>query len=395
MKKLVLLTLFAVSAHFSFSQAVVYLNIGSHNESGSTDPNYSTTLNYINYSTLVKQLADSVISKHAKWNFQSDYKFLLGCINHDPHSAATGGNNLLYWMNHSFNIETDPHCHEGLYNWADIAKLHDSLGCTNRTVVGGIDPYSYRWQEMQNPISGNTFPTYQWQADLLWGFASPGHGFNDETYGIWRPQDTAHIYTDAPSNHLRYIGNGCSNVVFSTSTAHGVMDTLRMILNKIQNNTAPSTGFYTATIMCNVRDFNSAFVLKMATIIDSVKPYVDAGKVVWATLQEKDSIWAADYASNAFIWNCSDVLSISEYNSIDFNAYPNPANTAITINFDNAITEKRKIQLFDILGKEVAMQEISNENSMLINTSTIKEGVYICKITGTNSSGTRRICVVH
>lgn len=381
------------------AQTVVYLNLGSHSEAGMTDPDYSTTLNYTNYYTLTKKLADSVNSKHAKWNFQNDYKFLKGCITHDPHAAATGGYNLVYWMNKSQYIEADPHCHEiGGYNWADIAKLHDSLGCTNRKVVGGIDPYSYRWVQLETGISGTTFPFYTWQPDILWGFASPGHGFNDETYGIWRPQDTSNIYTDAPANHLRYIGSGCSNVVFTGSTVTGVMDTLRMILNKLQTGTAPSTGFYTATIMMNMRDFSNTYITKISSIIDSIKPYVTAGKVKWATLQEKDSIWAATYGSVPSEWNCSQTLATGINENNDANAisiYPNPANDALTINLATAKNEKTVVIIYDMMGKELKNVAIENSNQTTINTSDLKPGMYLCKIVSDTGQQSKLISIVH
>ena len=398
MKKLATLFLLMCFCISLRAQTVVYLNLGSHSESGATDLDYSTTINYTNFYTLTKRLADSVNSKHAKWNFQNDYKFLKGCINHDPHAAATGGYNLVYWMNKSQYIEADPHCHEGLYNWADIAKLHDSLGCTNRKVVGGIDPYSYRWVQMETGINGNFFPTYNWQPDILWGFASPGHGFNDQTYGIWRPQDTANIYTDAPANHLRHIGSGCSNVVFAGSTVTGVMDTLRQILNKLQAGTAPSTGFYTATIMMNMRDFNTAFVTKIATIIDSIKPYVTAGKVKWATLQEKDSIWAATYASTAFEWDCSQTLATGINENADVSSvsiYPNPANDALTIKLDAAKNEKTIVSIYDMLGKELKNVEIGNSDQTIINTSDLKPGMYLCKILSGTNQQSRLLSIVH
>ena len=395
MKTLYSLSIFVLSVLFVNAQTPVYLNIGSHNENGFPDPNYSTTINYATYSAYVKQLADTVIARQAKWNFQSDYKFLLGCINHDPHSAATGGTNLIDWMNQSLYIETDPHCHEGLYNYADISKLHDSLGATGRTVVGGQDPYSSRWADMETGINGNFFPTYVWNPDILWGFASPGHGFNDETYGMWRPQDSVNFMADAPGNHLHYIGNGCSNVVFSGSTVTGVMDTLRMILNKIQNGTAPASGFYTATIMCNVRDFNSTFINKMAQIIDSVAPYVASGKVIWATLQEKNALWASTYGSNPFQWDCAQTVGIDQAsNPSTFSVYPNPVNNVLTVELGNS-SKVNSVAIYDMLGKEIKIVPVTNEKKLDLSTAELQNGIYLVQLRSENKITTQRVSVVH
>lgn len=309
MKKLLLLLLLALPL-LAGAQTKIYLNFNSHNEADGTDPDYSVDSNYTKYYNYVLRLSDSVISKGAKYNFQSDFKFLLGCLNHDPHSTSTGGTNLIAWMNNSPYIEADPHCHEGNYNYADIAHLHDSLiGIRNRTVIGGIDPYSSRWMEMQDSIAGHHWPLYKWKPNIIWGFASPGHGFNDTHYGVWRPKDSINFYTDESTNHLRYIGSGCEKVVFTGSTAHGIMDTLRTLINKLHDHTADTNGFYTATIMFNVRDFSDDFLTKVISIIDSVHPYVLSGDVVWATHQEKDSIWAATYSSRAFKWGCDETLA--------------------------------------------------------------------------------------
>ena len=86
----------------TFSQApIVYINMNSHNEtSGPDELNYDNNSSRADYDTAfkyIKQVADMVVAKGVKFNFQSDVKFLFGCLKWDQQLASTGNKNLIKW----------------------------------------------------------------------------------------------------------------------------------------------------------------------------------------------------------------------------------------------------------------------------------------------------------
>jgi len=78
-------------------------------------------------------------------------------------------------------------------------------------------------------------------------------------------------------------------------------------------------------------------------------------------------------------------------NENDFIIYPNPAKDNINIKFkDNS---KKTIQLFDITGKIVIEQIISNDTFLQLNTTTFENGIFFLNITSNNNSITKKIII--
>ena len=94
MKTIYVLVLFAFCiGKQTFSQTPkVYIHLNSHNEtSGTGELNYDNNSSRADYDTAfkyIKQVADMVIAKNAKYNFQSDVKFLFGCLKWDLKTTA-------------------------------------------------------------------------------------------------------------------------------------------------------------------------------------------------------------------------------------------------------------------------------------------------------------------
>lgn len=208
-------------------------------------------------------------------------------------------------MQEDLGVEIDPHAHESKFNYADVAFLIESLGITPSNNVGGFlyDPPDnpQGWEQHREGIYGLFFPNYFWRADALWGASTSNHsGRDDESSGIWRPQDRYNFYVDEPSERLIYIGN-CMH------TQEAVMK----ILNEIRSGRAPSDGFYTASIMM-IQDFmTDEEILQLGAFIDSLSDEVASGLVRWTTLSEMAEIWRSEYGEQSFRYDCTHLIHAS------------------------------------------------------------------------------------
>ncbi|MCA0131042.1 T9SS-dependent M36 family metallopeptidase [Winogradskyella alexanderae] len=77
--------------------------------------------------------------------------------------------------------------------------------------------------------------------------------------------------------------------------------------------------------------------------------------------------------------NCSDLLSVDEFAIGNFNVYPNPTQTELTISTTENLG-KASITLIDVNGRVVLSQESSLLGSITINTANLKTGIYILNI---------------
>jgi hypothetical protein len=85
-------------------------------------------------------------------------------------------------------------------------------------------------------------------------------------------------------------------------------------------------------------------------------------------------------------------LGIENKNGPSVELYPNPAtNAQVTISAEKEI---QKIQLLNIVGEQVRVEEPESSNTVKLALEDIKNGIYIVKITFTdNTSTTKRLWV--
>ena len=83
-------------------------------------------------------------------------------------------------------------------------------------------------------------------------------------------------------------------------------------------------------------------------------------------------------------------LSNVDFDSKEFNIYPNPSNGNIKINFENS-NEKYFVQVFSILGQKVFEKEYTNSSSAAVNN--LQKGIYLVKITNDTKSVTKKLIV--
>lgn len=83
------------------------------------------------------------------------------------------------------------------------------------------------------------------------------------------------------------------------------------------------------------------------------------------------------------------VLSNDEFNLDTVSIYPNPTTSGV-VNITSTNTTKMNVQLFDVLGKQVKNETLTNNS---LNVSELKSGIYIVRITQNNAVITKKLII--
>ena len=83
------------------------------------------------------------------------------------------------------------------------------------------------------------------------------------------------------------------------------------------------------------------------------------------------------------------VLSTNDFSNVNFSIYPNPTNTG-NVTITSTIIDAMTVQVFDVLGKQVIIQRVTNNN---LDVSNLRSGLYIVKITQNNASVTKKLVI--
>lgn len=275
----------------------LHLTVVLHNEEpGGGRPDYTADRNfYLQNRQLVKLLAETITSKSAAFNFQSDWNYLKAAAMFDTGSVTTNtaGKNIVRWMYENLGIEIDPHAHATQYNYTDVAYLIEQLGVPTSKNVGGFlyyPPESAGWEQHANGLWGKVYPTYFWKADNLWGAATLYHqGPDDCSSGIWRPRDRFNFYQHDSTQRLTYIGGG--------GASYGGV---KKLLDDISAGRAPAEGFYTANLMMIQDWMMESSIQELGRFIDSLATLVAQGRIRWKTLTQMAQIWKTEYNGKPF-----------------------------------------------------------------------------------------------
>ncbi len=399
-----LLSIYLLTLENASSQTPVYFNIISHNEI--TDPlDYAhSEADYQTIRSLVKELCDTINSKKAKYNMQVDANMIFGCLKYDD--GANNPNDLLEWASNSEYIDVDGHNHfspfSNPYNYSDLAYLLDSCGVTlHHHVLGGVayanltiagKTFKETWTQYINPKKGYTFKDFAWQADIVWGTATPGHQADYTSFGLWRPKggsSPAEFGTHDPNQRLVTIGGGCKgdigfNIIPQTkkirNTTGQIISKIKEIVDNIQGLPKSSNDFYTMNLLINFRDIPEIpyFADSIGRIIDGLSSYTEQGKIVWMTLGEKYDLWMELHPDREDYFNllCEDITLTANNISItsQLNLYPNPAHDAIHIEGD--YPPNTYISIFSLEGRRIKFQILQEE----ISLSDLAAGTYIFQI---------------
>ncbi len=82
-------------------------------------------------------------------------------------------------------------------------------------------------------------------------------------------------------------------------------------------------------------------------------------------------------------------LSTNQFETTNFSVYPNPTSTGF-INITSASNEQISVVVYDILGKQVKNEVVSNNT---LNVSNLNTGIYILKITQNDATATKKLVI--
>lgn len=414
MKKFITALLFSLFLIFTINAQTIiplYLNFNSHSEENDFGflANYNSNADTFNhYRNLLVAMCDTFRTKGAKYNSQHDWTFLDGAKLYDNGTNANTNNKKLFtWMRDDNNglIELDAHAHMTQKNYTDVVWYYQQLGITPSKVIGGflydtvmnaLMPGS-NWTAMQDSLPGKVHPTFKFKFDILWGGGAPSHGGTGDLnpIGIWRPDTLHNILSNNSSRHLIILGNGCNDLLTDTSAdiVSNIVNEIRELVYEINNGQLPAGKFYSSTIQFNVRDLKPGLPIKAAQIIDSLKPLVDAGYIVWKNHSEKVNIWKTQLAEQMNIATCDDVPvwngqtgmtnGIQDIRSeiLDFRLSPNPTSGDLNVQVsENLIGEE--ISVFELSGRKIYKSIIVSQN-LKIETDYFPAGIYFLKTQNT------------
>lgn len=410
-------TIFTNTQHGAYQRTApkLYVNFISHNEDADQFNNFPA---YLSKRNMIIQFVDMLVAKNMKHNFQSDWTFLKAVARFDTGSVVTNtnGKNIIKWMVEDRGIECDPHSHEStLYNYADVAYLHEALGITPTKITGGFlyDTVvnGNNWENLEAGIFGRYYTSYFWKPDILWGGGTRNHVNDPNIFGAFKPKSMAQFYTHDSTKHLTLIGNGCSIKIFDTTNINSSIAIFRNILNAIENHTVPDTGFYTMAIFVSNVTLTTNIINKVSALLDTLAPYVASGKIQYNKISETYNIWNTEYNKKPFYLNCEN-LPTGIYNSSGevqnelindfylYQNYPNPFNPVTVIRFQLSAASNVNVRVYDVMGKEIAvlaegrfsagMHSVTFDAS-LYNASS---GVYYYRVTGENTSETKKMVMV-
>lgn len=371
---------------FAFQQAEgqtpLYFNIVSHNEASDPLDYDGSFSDHMTIRPLIKALCDTIISKQAKYNMQVDANFIKAVLQWE--NANMDPNDLLEWANNSPYIDVDGHNHfrpvpgpaYNPYNYSDLAHLLDSCGVVlARKILGGVTyadttvggvVMTENWTQYSTPCPGFSFPGFQWQAEIVWGSASPGHVADLTKFGIWKPKggtSPSEFVTHEPTATITHIGGGCKQFVGyildqNNQLTHSTEEVITNVLqtaDHIQSLPTSSNDHYTMNMLINFRDMPNipGFVDSISAIIEGIRPYVDQGKVVWATLSEKYDIWYATHTdpNDHFKYDCADIplgADAVDDREPGVRCFPNPTNGSMRIECETGM--EHHIALYNTLG---------------------------------------------
>jgi len=412
----------------------LYISFNSHNEendfnspSGSVyaSNSYEDATVFSTLRVHIKEIADVVRSGGAKWDWQSDWRFLVGTANNDPNrggrlaDASTNYKTIVKWLaeDNGSNIAVSPHAHENSYNYADVAYLFTTLGVTPGGVVGGFTYNSrqgtnggrdagYTWDSLARGLQGRMYTSTHWTPTILFGGASVNargttdHANDIHALGIWRPSSTTSFFTHVSTNTLAVIGNGYQNLLTDATSAETVANIIIATLDSLRGY--PSGKLYSASIGIHQKYFTSSgYADKIARIIELLQPYVASGQIVWATHTEKVALWRTIYRSEAnfapyYEGYTPSSTTAPPTSTVSVTAAPNPASSTVVISFSGIPSFSRSVtvQIVSATGVVMASQTVSSsEGSATFDVSSLTNGTYSA-IVSAGSAGSRLMLMV-
>lgn len=282
----------------------IYVSFASHNEDEFHPeyPNYiDDEATFWEHRANAIAYAEMLVSHGIKYNFQTDWNFLLAVQKYDQGDDSTNGKNILRYLHEDLGVDIDPHSHEnGGYNFVDVAYLISQLGVEPTGVVGGFiagppedSQLSYFWNLKQ----GKKYQNATWKPEILWGGGTGQHQ-NEGDYwisGIWHPKNAEDFDVHDSQAALPNVGN------FS-----GSWNGLNVLLDELHAGNLSEEGFYTATIMINQSNMDKTTRDEYEENIKELSDEVANGEIIFSTITNTYNTWLATQNGTPTIFHYTD-----------------------------------------------------------------------------------------
>ncbi len=287
----------------------IYVSIVTHNEDtdGAYAYNYATDeADFSAQRDQVAKFAAMLKSHHVKYDFQTDWNFLLGMQAYDHGNALTNNKNLLRYLTEDLGMTVGPHSHEhDGYNYADVAYLISTFGVTPANISGGaiVSPVSESiLGEFQQPMKGEMYPQYTWTPVATWGGGTHGHADDTsvDASGIWRPASIDDYLTPSATGLLPNIGH-----------YNGDWSGLDDLLAKQKAGTLSNGQMYTTTIFTGQNLLTDDYISAFEAMLNKYDADTQAGHIVWSNLADTLSTWQTTYQSTPTVLRLTSELTQS------------------------------------------------------------------------------------
>lgn len=283
----------------------------------------------------------------------------------DSVTATTNHKNLLRYLKEDLQVTIDPHSHEHRgYNYTDVAHLLDSLGVGGSTVVGGHvwDPNSpqfQNWDRFRVPVPGLKFPWALWRGEILMGSATPGHTYDPQISGVWRPKDRYHFFEDDPDGNIVSVGQYKeSDPGDYRSFRQHIMELIDLYASGIVS--PPSMLTISTHLSPNeINAPNSLHIIEDSLLMPLAELQRE-GKVKTTDFTALVDDWKTIFGAQALIYDPNGTVGVSDDRNSSpgqftlFQAYPNPFNLTTTIHFSLARRQHVTLRIFDVVGQELS-----------------------------------------
>jgi len=202
----------------------------------------------------------------------------------------TNNKNIVGYLKEDLGFEVDPHAHQTLYNYADVAYLIDALGMAPSHTAGGMivgSPESSILDQFWAPITGEQYPAYTWEAAILWGGGTANH-VNEESLwasDVWKPRGKYHFLEHddaAPVPNVGHYGSRWEN--------------LDRLLAMQQDGELEAGRIYTCSLFVSQGQLAQSPAL-IAEFEEAIEERNARGAIRWVGLAKLIDIWHAEYGS--------------------------------------------------------------------------------------------------
>ncbi len=369
---------------------IIYVNVVSHNvnyEDNSAYPNYLVdTTSFWKQRKDIAEFAKMCKDESAKYNFETDWNFLMALDQYDKAMSYSNNKKLLKYLTEDLGFEVDASLHGSKYTYGDMGYLFNKQGITqdNNNTVGGFiaaPPDSFLFDSFKNGVASKLSPSFVWYPKILHAPATYKHK-NEDTImfsGIWKPKSKTEFTVHDSNGPLTCVGiyNGDVN---------GLLD----LLVRQENGELSNGKIYSVTIFQTQNSLNKE---SFRSTIRSFSKYVSAGKMKWVGIKELVGIWQNQYYSepNKYLYKSNlpilktDSTSNVSNSSVTLNSWCMPNNNSISLGFEYGLTNS--------LGSYISGSPASASGSNPLNYSALLSGLnpntkyyYRAKVTGTFGS---------